>query len=166
MPELHTIELTVNGQAQHRAVEPRLHLVDFLRGPLGLKGSHLGYEHGVCGACTVEVDGHIVRGCLTLAVQADGRSVRTIEGVSADGDVADLQAAFVRHNALQCGFCTPGMVMAAKELLAQKPDATRAEVREWMSGNYCRCTGYHAIVDAVCETLDLRAGRARTGAGA
>jgi aerobic-type carbon monoxide dehydrogenase small subunit (CoxS/CutS family) len=166
MPELHTIELTVNGQAQHRAVEPRLQLVDFLRGPLGLKGSHLGCEHGVCGACTVEVDGHIVRGCLTLAVQADGRSVRTIEGVSADGDVADLQAAFVRHNALQCGFCTPGMVMAAKELLAQKPDATRAEVREWMSGNYCRCTGYHAIVDAVCETLDLRAGRARTGAGA
>ena len=159
MPELHTIELTVNGQAQRRQVEPRQHLVDFLRGPLGLKGSHLGCEHGVCGACTVELDGHIVRGCLTLAVQADGRQVRTIEGLSADGDVRDLQDAFVRHNALQCGFCTPGMVMGAKELLEHKPDATRAEVREWMSGNYCRCTGYHAIVDAVVETLAARAGR-------
>ncbi|MDB5958467.1 (2Fe-2S)-binding protein [Ramlibacter sp.] len=157
--ELHTIELTVNGQSQRHSVEPRQHLVDFVRGVLGLNGSHLGCEHGVCGACTVEVDGRIVRGCLTLAVQAQGRTVRTIEGLSADGDVRDLQEAFVRHNALQCGFCTPGMVMATKELLEQKPDATRAEVREWMSGNYCRCTGYHAIVDAVCETLAARAGR-------
>jgi hypothetical protein len=108
----------------------------------------------------VEVDGRIVRGCLSLAVQADGCSVRTIEGLSRDGDVRDLQEAFVRHNALQCGFCTPGMVMAAKELLEQKPDATRTEVREWMSGNYCRCTGYHAIVDAICETLGARGGAA------
>ena len=157
--ELHTIALTVNGQPQQHSLPPRQHLVDFVRGVLGLKGSHVGCEHGVCGACTLEVDGSIVRGCLTLAVQADGRAVRTIEGLSADGDVRDLQDAFVRHNALQCGFCTPGMVMAAKELLEQKPDATRAEVREWMSGNYCRCTGYHAIVDAVCATLDARAGR-------
>jgi carbon-monoxide dehydrogenase small subunit len=97
-------------------------------------------------------------------VQADGRRVRTIEGLSQDGDATDLQEAFVRRNALQCGFCTPGMVLAAKELLEQKPDATRAEVREWMSGNYCRCTGYHAIVDAICDTLDARAGRTRPGA--
>ena len=155
-----TIQLTLNGQARRCAVEPRQHLVDFLREDCGLTGSHLGCEHGVCGACTVEVDGRIVRGCLSLAVQAQGCSVRTIEGLSHDGDVKDLQDAFVRNNALQCGFCTPGMVMAAKELLEQKPDATRSEVREWMSGNYCRCTGYHAIVDAICETLAARAGQA------
>ncbi|RYY64856.1 MAG: (2Fe-2S)-binding protein [Comamonadaceae bacterium] len=160
MADFHTIALTVNGQAQQRAVQPRTHLVDFVRNDLGLKGSHLGCEHGVCGACTVEVDGMIVRGCLTLAVQADGCRVRTIEGVSEDGDVKDLQEAFIRNGALQCGYCTPGMVLAAKELLQAKPDASRAEVREWMSGNYCRCTGYHAIVDAICETLDARAGRA------
>jgi aerobic-type carbon monoxide dehydrogenase small subunit (CoxS/CutS family) len=159
MADLRTIELTVNGHAVRRTVAPRQHLADFVRGALGLKGSHLGCEHGVCGACTIEVDGRIVRGCLTLAVQADGCQVRTIEGLSQDGDAADLQEAFVRHNALQCGFCTPGMVMAARELLQTKPDATRAEVREWMSGNYCRCTGYHAIVEAICETLAARAGR-------
>ncbi len=159
MADFQTLNLTVNGQPQQRSVRPRQHLVDFLRLQLGLKGSHLGCEHGVCGACTVEVDGRIVRGCLTLALQAEGCSVRTIEGLSQDGDVRDLQQAFMRHNALQCGFCTPGMVMAAKELLEHKPDATRGEVREWISGNYCRCTGYHAIVDAICETLDARAGR-------
>ena len=159
MADFQTLNLTVNGQPQQRSVRPRQHLVDFLRQQLGLKGSHLGCEHGVCGACTVEVNGRIVRGCLTLAVQAEGCSVRTIEGLSQDGDVRDLQQAFIRHNALQCGFCTPGMVMAAKELLEHKPDATRGEVREWISGNYCRCTGYHAIVDAICETLDVRAGR-------
>ena len=159
MSDHHTIELTVNGQLQQRMVQPRTHLVDFLRNDLGLKGSHLGCEHGVCGACTVELNGHIVRGCLTLAVQANGCQVRTIEGLSDDGDVKDLQEAFIRNSALQCGFCTPGMVMAAKELLEHKPDATRAEVRDWISGNYCRCTGYHAIVDAICETLDARAGR-------
>ena len=159
MAEAHTLNLTVNGESQQRSVRPRQHLVDFLRQQLGLKGSHLGCEHGVCGACTVEVDGRIVRGCLTLAVQAEGCRVRTIEGLSQDGDVRDLQDAFVRHGALQCGFCTPGMVMAAKELLEHRPDASRGEVREWMSGNYCRCTGYHAIIDAICETLDARAGR-------
>ena len=153
------INVTVNGHDRCCHVEPRTHLVDFVRNDLGLKGSHLGCEHGVCGACTVEVDGKIVRGCLTLAVQAQGCKVRTIEGLSDDGDVRDLQEAFVRNNALQCGFCTPGMVMAAKELLETKPNATRAEVREWMSGNFCRCTGYHAIVDAVCETLAERANK-------
>lgn len=157
MASLQTLQVEVNGQPQVRSVAPRQHLVDFIRNELGLKGSHLGCEHGVCGACTVEVNGRIVRGCLTLAVQAQGGKVRTIEGLSVDGDVRDLQEAFVRNNALQCGFCTPGMVMAAKELLEAKPDATREEVREWMSGNYCRCTGYHAIVDAICETLAERA---------
>lgn len=163
MADLQTIDLTVNGQAHRCNVQPRQHLVDFVRNELGLKGSHLGCEHGVCGACTVEVEGKIVRGCLTLAVQASGCKVRTIEGLSQDGDVQDLQEAFVRHNALQCGFCTSGMVMAAKELLESKPDATRSEVREWISGNYCRCTGYHAIVDAICETLAIRAGRVTAG---
>jgi carbon-monoxide dehydrogenase small subunit len=110
----------------------------------------------VCGACTVEVDGRIVRGCLTLAVQADGAQVRTVEGLSELPDARLLQQAFVKHNALQCGFCTPGMLMAARELVQHKPDATREEVREWMSGNYCRCTGYHAIVDAVCDVLAQR----------
>lgn len=160
MADQHPLHLTVNGVECQRSVEPRRHLVDFLRQDLGLKGSHLGCEHGVCGACTVELDGQVVRGCLTLAVQAQGCSVRTIEGLSADGDVADLQQAFIRHNALQCGFCTPGMVMAAKELLQTRPQASRAEVREWISGNYCRCTGYHAIVDAICETLAERAKKA------
>ena len=155
-----TLHLTVNGVECQRTVQPRTHLVDFVRNELGLKGSHLGCEHGVCGACTVEVDGRIVRGCLTLAVQAQGCNVRTIEGLSADGDVADLQQAFIRNNALQCGFCTSGMVMAAKELLTTRPQATRTEVREWISGNYCRCTGYHAIVDAICETLAERAAKA------
>ncbi len=161
MTTTHFLKLTVNGQTVEKPVLPRRHLVDFLRQDCGLKGSHLGCEHGVCGACTVELDGKIVRGCLTLAVQAHGKSVRTIEGLSEDGDVRDLQDAFVRRNALQCGFCTPGMVMAARELLEHKPDASREEVRQWMSGNYCRCTGYQAIVDAVCDTLAMRLRAAR-----
>ncbi|PPE69832.1 (2Fe-2S)-binding protein [Caldimonas thermodepolymerans] len=156
MADTRTIQVTVNGRPHRCQVEPRTHLVDFLRDELGLKGSHLGCEHGVCGACTVELDGRIVRGCLTLAVQADGAQVQTIEGVSESGVIRDLQQAFVAHNALQCGFCTPGMLMAAKELVETRPEATRAEVREWISGNYCRCTGYHAIVDAVCDVLHQR----------
>lgn len=156
MADLHTIHLTVNGERRQCSVQPRTHLVDFLREDLGLKGSHLGCEHGVCGACTVELNGHIVRGCLTLAVQADGGEVQTIEGVSRSGVIRDLQQAFVRRNALQCGFCTSGMLMAAKELVETQPHATRAEVREFISGNYCRCTGYHAIVDAICEVLQQR----------
>ena len=156
MPDLYPIQVTVNGQARRCSVEPRTHLVDFLRDDLGLKGSHLGCEHGVCGACTVELNGQIVRGCLTLAVQADGGEVLTIEGLSQSGAIADLQQAFVARNALQCGFCTSGMLMAAKELVETRPQATRAEVREWISGNYCRCTGYHAIVDAICDVLRQR----------
>jgi len=156
MADLQTIRFNINGQTHSCSVPPRLHLVDMLRDEVGLKGSHLGCEHGVCGACTVEVNGRIVRGCLTLAVQADGCQVRTVEGLAALPDARQLQQAFIKHNALQCGFCTPGMLMAARELIQHKPDATREEVREWMSGNYCRCTGYHAIVDAVCEVLARR----------
>ena len=156
MADLYPIKVSVNGQSHQRSVQPRTHLVDFLRDELGLKGSHLGCEHGVCGACTVELDGKIVRGCLTLAVQADGGHVQTIEGLSQTGVIRDLQEAFVRRNALQCGFCTSGMLMAAKELLEALPNASRAEVRDWISGNYCRCTGYQAIVDAICDVLQQR----------
>jgi carbon-monoxide dehydrogenase small subunit len=156
MADVYPIKVTVNGKLHQCSVEPRTHLVDFLREDLGLKGSHLGCEHGVCGACTVELNGHTVRGCLTLAVQADGGQVQTIEGVSTSGVIVDLQNAFVRHNALQCGFCTSGMLMAAKELVEQMPHANRTEVRDWISGNYCRCTGYQSIVDAICDVLQQR----------
>jgi aerobic-type carbon monoxide dehydrogenase small subunit (CoxS/CutS family) len=158
MPDTHSVHITVNGEQRHCSVAPRQHLVDFLRDDLGLTGSHLGCEHGVCGACTVRLDGQVVRGCLVLAVQADGRSVETIEGLTDSGAVRDLQDAFVARNALQCGYCTSGMLMAASELVAAKPDASREVVREWMSGNYCRCTGYQAIVDAVCDVLAARKG--------
>jgi aerobic-type carbon monoxide dehydrogenase small subunit (CoxS/CutS family) len=158
MPDTHPVHITVNGEQRHCSVAPRQHLVDFLRDDLGLTGSHLGCEHGVCGACTVRLDGQVVRGCLVLAVQADGRSVETIEGLTDSGAVRDLQDAFVARNALQCGYCTSGMLMAASELVASKPDASREVVREWMSGNYCRCTGYQAIVDAVCDVLAARKG--------
>ncbi|WP_066268853.1 (2Fe-2S)-binding protein [Hydrogenophaga palleronii] len=156
MPDLFPLQVTINGQTRRCSVEPRTHLVDFLREDIGLKGSHLGCEHGVCGACTVELNGQIVRGCLTLAVQADGGTVQTIEGLSQSGTVRDLQQAFIARNALQCGFCTSGMLMAAKELIETRPEATRTEVRDWISGNYCRCTGYHAIVDAICDVLRQR----------
>jgi carbon-monoxide dehydrogenase small subunit len=143
------ITLTVNGEKFAERVEPRQTLVDFLRDNLGLTGSHVGCEHGVCGACTVRVDGEIVRGCLMLAVQCDGSKVETIEGISDSGEVADLQAAFEQRNALQCGFCTPGMIAAAQDLLKRGGVPSRDEIREHISGNYCRCTGYHAIVDAI-----------------
>ena len=151
----HAVEatITVNGTEVRRRIEPRQHLVDFLREELGLTGSHLGCEHGVCGACTVRVNGAIVRGCLMLAVQADGCTVETIEGVSDSGEFAQLQKAFHEHNALQCGFCTPGMLMAARDLQLRNPRATRDEIREHLSGNYCRCTGYQSIVDAIEEVL-------------
>ena len=151
-----TIHLTLNGQARQCAVEPRQHLVDFLREDCGLTGSHLGCEHGVCGACTVRLDGQIVRGCLVLAVQADGRAVETVEGLTDGGTMRDLQDAFVARNALQCGYCTPGMLMAAAELIETQAEASREDVRVWISGNYCRCTGYQAIVDAVCDVLASR----------
>jgi carbon-monoxide dehydrogenase small subunit len=146
--------LTVNGSRVTRRIEPRQHLVDFLRDELGLTGSHLGCEHGVCGACTVRVNGEIVRGCLMLAVQADGCSVETIEGLSESKELAGLQKAFHERNALQCGFCTPGMLMAAQELLKEKKKLSRDEIRAHISGNYCRCTGYQAIVDAIDEVLN------------
>ncbi len=154
------ITLRVNGERVTRHVEPRRHLIDFLRQELGLTGSHAGCEHGVCGACTVRLDGEIVRGCLVLAASLDGAEVTTIEGLTDSGEVADLQDEFVARNAAQCGFCTPGMVMTAADILAHQPDATRAEIREHLSGNYCRCTGYQAIVDAVETTLKSRRERA------
>jgi carbon-monoxide dehydrogenase small subunit len=158
-----TIEttITVNGTPVTRQVPARQHLIDFLRETVGLTGSHIGCEHGVCGACTLRVDGEIVRGCLMLAVQANGRKVDTIEGLSDSGELADLQKAFHEHNALQCGFCTPGMLMAAQDLVRTLPGASREEIRAHMSGNYCRCTGYHAIVDAVEEVLANRKGAPR-----
>jgi carbon-monoxide dehydrogenase small subunit len=148
------LTLTVNGTAVSRRVEPRQHLVDFLREELGLTGSHTGCEHGVCGACTLRVDGQIVRGCLMLAVQANGCRVETIEGLSDSGEIKKLQKAFHDRNALQCGFCTPGMLMAAQDLLLQKKNLSREEIRTHISGNYCRCTGYQAIVDAIEEVVN------------
>jgi aerobic carbon-monoxide dehydrogenase small subunit len=147
------ITLTVNGTPVSRRVPARQHLVDFLREDLGLTGSHLGCEHGVCGACTIRVDGEIVRGCLMLAVQANGCRVDTVEGLSDSKELARLQKAFHERNALQCGFCTPGMLMAAQDLLNKNKKATREEIRAHISGNYCRCTGYQAIVDAIEEVM-------------
>ena len=142
------VGLRVNGEQATRRIEARMNLVDFLREELGLTGSHVGCEHGVCGACTVRVDGRIVRGCLMLAAQAEGADVWTIEGLSDTGEIRDLQEAFVERNALQCGYCTPGMLLTLAELRERSPDASRQEIREFISGNYCRCTGYEAIVDA------------------
>jgi carbon-monoxide dehydrogenase small subunit len=155
MPVLR-IALTVNGVPVTRGVEPRTSLADFLRYDLELTGTHVGCEHGLCGACTVRVDGALVRGCLMLAVQADGAAVETIEGVAGRGELAGLQQAFAEENALQCGFCTPGMLLVAQELLAASPGASEREIREGLAGQYCRCTGYHAIVQAV-----KKAGRGR-----
>ena len=156
------IALTVNGEPVAERVGARKTLVDFLRDDLGLTGSHIGCEHGVCGACTVRVNGEIVRGCLTLAVQCDGAIVETIEGLSDSGEVADLQAAFEQRNALQCGYCTPGMIAAAQDLLKQGGVPSRDAIREHLSGNCCRCTGYHAIVDAVQSVAQER-NKARAG---
>ena len=150
------LSLTVNGTKVSARVEPRTHLIDFLRDAAGLTGSHIGCEHGVCGACTIRVDGRIVRGCLTLAVQCEGKKVETIEGLSDSGELADLQQAFHERNALQCGYCTPGMLVAAQDLVDSKPEATREQIREHLSGNYCRCTGYQAIVDAIETVLVMR----------
>jgi carbon-monoxide dehydrogenase small subunit len=152
------ITLIVNGERISERIDARKTLVDFLREDLGLTGSHIGCEHGVCGACTVRVNGEIVRGCLMLAVQCDRATVETIEGLSDSGDIADLQAAFAERNALQCGYCTPGMVVAAQDLLQRGGVPSREQIREHLSGNYCRCTGYHAIVDAVEAVAQARAG--------
>jgi carbon-monoxide dehydrogenase small subunit len=153
------ISLEVNGERIEALVRPRLNLADFLREHLKLTGTHIGCEHGVCGACTIRVNGEIVRSCLMLAVQAQGTSVETIEGLSDSGEIADLQAVFRDRNALQCGFCTPGMLMAAQDLLQQHAELDRTRIREHLSGNYCRCTGYQAIVDAIETTARLRTGR-------
>jgi carbon-monoxide dehydrogenase small subunit len=154
----HDIVLTVNGEDVRERVDARKTLVDFLREDLSLTGSHVGCEHGVCGACTVRVDGVVVRGCLMLAVQCDGASVETIEGVSDQGEIADLQSAFETRNALQCGYCTPGMLLTAQELLARGGVPSRDEIRAHISGNYCRCTGYQAIIDVVEAVAQSRAG--------
>jgi carbon-monoxide dehydrogenase small subunit len=153
------ISLVVNGERVEANVQPRLNLADFLREHLELTGTHVGCEHGVCGACTVRVNSDIVRSCLLLAVQAHNATVETIEGLSDSGEIADLQSAFRERNALQCGFCTPGMLMAAQDLLKQSPSPDREQIREHLSGNYCRCTGYQAIVDAIETTARARAGR-------
>jgi carbon-monoxide dehydrogenase small subunit len=150
------ISLTVNGETVSERVEARKTLVDFLRYDLNLTGSHVGCEHGVCGACTVRVNGDIVRGCLMLAAQCDGAKVETIEGVSDSGAVADLQEAFEKRNALQCGFCTPAMLLTAQDLLAGGATPSRDAIRDHISGNYCRCTGYHAIVDAIESVAQTR----------
>jgi carbon-monoxide dehydrogenase small subunit len=154
----HEIMLTVNGEEVREQVDARTTLVDFLRDTLGLTGSHVGCEHGVCGACSVRLDGAVVRGCLLLAVQCDGRAVETIEGASDSGAIADLQEAFRTRNALQCGYCTPAMLLTAAELLDAGGVPSRSAIRAHLSGNYCRCTGYHAIVDTVEAVARARAG--------
>src|SRR5215469_1473824 len=154
------VSIRVNGDDVRERVEARKTLVDFLREDLGLTGSHVGCEHGVCGACTVLVNGEVVRGCLTLAVQCDGAAVETIEGISDSGRIADLQEAFQRRNALQCGFCTPGMLIGAEALLAGGTVPSRDTIRDHLSGNYCRCTGYQAIVDAIESTAQAWAEKA------
>ena len=150
------IKATINGNKIQKTVEPNQHLTDFLRLTLGLTGSHLGCEHGVCGACSVRVNGEVIRGCLMLASQIDGAKVDTIEGVSESGEAARLIEVFVERNALQCGFCTPGIVLTALEILGEKKALSRNEIREELSGNICRCTGYHAIIDAVESILSER----------
>jgi carbon-monoxide dehydrogenase small subunit len=151
------VTIRVNGEEVRERVEARKTLVDFLREDLGLTGSHIGCEQGVCGACTVLLDGAVVRGCLVLAVQCEGAQVETIEGISDSGAIADLQEAFQRRNALQCGFCTPGMLIGAQALLGRGGVPSREAIREHISGNYCRCTGYQAIVDAIESTANTRA---------
>ena len=149
-PVLRTLTLEVNGETYRREVEPRLLLSDFLRHELGLTGTHVGCEHGVCGSCTIQLDGEPVRACLVLAIQAQGRSVRTVEGLAAaEGELHPLQQAFWEKHGLQCGFCTAGILMTMAPFLAENPDPDEGEIRYALSGNLCRCTGYQHIVDAV-----------------
>lgn len=154
------VSLTVNGEPVEARVPAGQHMIDFLRLELGLTGAHASCEHGVCGACTIRVDGDAVRGCLMLAAQAQGAEVWTVEGLTDTNAITDLQDAFVARNALQCGFCTPGMLVSAEELLSKGGTPSRAEIREHLSGNYCRCTGYEAIIDAVESVAQSRAGKA------
>jgi 2-furoyl-CoA dehydrogenase 2Fe-2S iron sulfur subunit len=146
-----SVDVTVNGRTYKEDVEPRLLLSDFLRHTLGLTGTHVGCEHGVCGACTIRLDGAAVRSCLLLAVQADGYTIETVEGLAANGELHPLQEAFRRHHALQCGFCTSGILMAAADLLEREGTPTRDELVDMLSGHLCRCTGYEPIVDAIAE---------------
>lgn len=148
------IALSVNGERVTATVPSRLNLVDFLRNELCLTGSHVGCEHGVCGACTLTVDGETVRGCLMLAAQVDGKEVTTVEGLADSGKSTKLQAAFTKRNALQCGFCTPGMLASALGYINAGGDANRDAIRKHISGNYCRCTGYQSIVDAICDVIE------------
>jgi len=148
------IQLVVNGETVRENVDVRINLVDFLREQLGLTGSHVGCEQGVCGACTLEVDGKMIRGCLMLAVQADGTEITTIEGYASRPTGEKVQAAFIKHNALQCGYCTPGMLASAIEYIDQGGTSDRTAIRKHMSGNYCRCTGYQSIVDAIADVVD------------
>jgi aerobic-type carbon monoxide dehydrogenase small subunit (CoxS/CutS family) len=152
--EARTINVKVNGVSYERNIEPRLLLADFLRGTLGLTGTHVGCEHGVCGACTVIVNGDSVRSCLLFAVQMDGCEVQTVEGLGTVVSMSSIQEAFREHHALQCGFCTPGMLMTTKDLLSKCPLASDEEIREGLSGNLCRCTGYENIVRAVRSLAD------------
>lgn len=149
MSELVQISIVVNGEKVEREVKARQSLADFLRDELSLTGTHLGCEHGVCGACSVVVDGDVVRSCLCLAAQMNGRTVETIEGLSDRGALDKLHTAFLRHNAAQCGFCTPGMLVIAHDLLLRNHGGGREEIRDYISGNFCRCTGYQAIVNAI-----------------
>ncbi len=153
------VSMMVNAEPVEARVPAGQHMIDFLRLELGLTGAHASCEHGVCGACTIRVDGDAVRGCLMLAAQADGAEVWTVEGLTNTSAISDLQDAFVERNALQCGFCTPGMLVAADELLSRGGVPSRAEIREHLSGNYCRCTGYEAIIDAVESVAKGRAGK-------
>ena len=159
-PRTRAITVKVNGVAHTRDVEHRMTLADFLRHELGLTGTHVGCEHGVCGACTVLVDGLSMRGCLTLAVQADGREVSTVESLAADGALNELQQAFHARHGLQCGFCTPGIMMTLTEFLRDHPRPTEAEVREVLSGHLCRCTGYQNIVAAALDAAAVIRGEA------
>lgn len=152
----HPVRFTLNGWPVDEPAEPRMLLADFLRHEVGLTGTHVGCEHGVCGACTVRIDGRAVRSCLIYAAQAEGCSIETVEALAARGDLNDLQAAFRRHFALQCGFCTPGILMSLTQLIEEEPDADEARVREVLSGHLCRCTGYHGIVAAALDVLDER----------
>jgi carbon-monoxide dehydrogenase small subunit len=149
MAEAQALRLTVNGVAHEARVEPRMTLADFLRHELALTGTHVGCEHGVCGACTVLIDGQTARSCLMLAVQADGAEVTTVEGLSANGELHPIQEAFIEEHGLQCGFCTPGFLMSVQELLRENPSPSDAEIRDVLGGQICRCTGYQSILRAV-----------------
>jgi 2-furoyl-CoA dehydrogenase 2Fe-2S iron sulfur subunit len=156
----HPVRFILNDQPVEGTAEPRLLLTDFLRREIGLTGTHVGCEHGVCGACTVRIDGASTRACLVYAVQAEGRSVETVERLAVNGDLNDLQRAFRRHHALQCGFCTPGILMSLSQLIDEEPTADEARVREVLSGHICRCTGYHGIIAAALDVLaERQAGR-------